>query len=635
MCGIAGILATGDRAAVSPLETVRLMTAAMPHRGPDDDGHWSDDTAGIALGHRRLAIIDLSPTGRQPMSSADGRWMIAFNGEIYNFPELRRELTGAAARAWRGTSDTEVLLAAVSQWGLDDTLGRLVGMFAFALWDGRERCLHLVRDRMGEKPLYYGWQGSTLLFASELKALRRHPDWRGEIDRDALALYMRHGFVPEPYCIYRGFHKLTPGCSLRIDARPGAKVGGTPRPYWSPREVAAAAQASRFVGGPQEAVAELDRRLRTAVAGQMIADVPLGAFLSGGVDSSLIVALMQAQSPRPVRTFTIGFTETAYDEAPFARAVAAHLGTDHTEIYVTPRDALAVIPQLPEIYDEPFGDSSQIPTILVSKLARAHVTVSLSGDGGDELFGGYRHYDQAVRQWGRLASTPASLRRLLAHLIPPVNARAAKAAGVLAARDRMAVYRRLISQCDDPCRLVVGAAEPPTVLTEPARHAPWRDFREAMMWFDAVNYLPGDILVKVDRAAMSVSLETRVPLLDHRVVAFAWSLPASLKRHDGAGKWPLRAVLDRYVPRPLIERPKRGFGVPLGIWLRGELRGWAEDLLAPQRLRREGWLDARLVDVRWREHQRGDVDRRYYLWNILMFQAWLASQAAPVAAPAA
>jgi asparagine synthase (glutamine-hydrolysing) len=631
MCGIAGFWTPEGLTTAPPLEALRRMTRALAHRGPDDSGHWCDDGAGIALGHRRLSIIDLSPQGHQPMASADGRWTVVFNGEIYNFRELRRDLEAAGEPGWRGTSDTEVLLAAISRWGLDATLPRLIGMFAFALWDGRERCLHLARDRMGEKPLYYGWSGPVFLFASELKAMRGFPGWQGELDRDVLALYMRYSYVPEPYAIYRGVRKLPPGASLRIPATSATGDTGVPQPYWSPAIAALEAHADRYTGGPQEVLSQLDALLRVAVAGQMVADVPLGAFLSGGIDSSLVVALMQAQSARPVRTFTIGFTEEEFNEANFAREVASHLGTEHTELYVSPHAALDVIPTLPVVYDEPFGDSSQIPTILVSRMTRAHVTVCLSGDGGDELFGGYTRYGQAEQQWRRVRRAPPLVRRALAALVPPVNGHAVKLAQVLRATDRVALYRRLISQCNELRRLVPGAVEPSTVLTDQTSRPHLTDFCEEMMWIDAVSYLPGDILTKVDRAAMSVSLETRIPLLDHRVVEFAWRLPPSLKWHDGRGKWPLRALLDRYVPARLIDRPKRGFGVPINRWLREDLREWAEELLAPANLREGGLLDAELVRTRWQEHLSGAADRRYYLWNVLMFQAWLAAQT-PVSA---
>lgn len=633
MCGIAGLWAPDGAPGAPLLEIVRRMTDALLHRGPDDSGYWADNDVGIALGHRRLSIIDLTPQGHQPMASADGRWITVFNGEIYNFQDIRRELESAGVRGWRGTSDTEVLLAAVSLWGLDATLPRLVGMFSLALWDTQERCLNLVRDRLGEKPLYYGWSGGTLLFGSELKALRQYPGWRGEIDPDVLSLFMRYGYVPQPYAIHRDMHKLPPGSVLRVSAEALAARSAVPRPYWSPDDLALAAVSKRFSGSPDEALARLDALLRTSVAGQMVADVPVGAFLSGGIDSSLIVALMQAQSTRKVRTFTIGFAEEEFDEAGFARDVATHLGTDHTEIYVSPSETLDVIPALPAIYDEPFGDSSQVPTILVSRMARSHVTVCLSGDGGDELFGGYSRYAQAARQWGRIGHVPAPLRQALAACVPLLNERCVKLAQVLSPHDRTDLYRRLVSHCRETRRLVPGGTESATVLTTASMRPPLRDFRDEMMWIDAVSYLPGDILAKVDRAAMSVSLETRIPLLDHRIVEFAWALPASLKWQDGRGKWPLRALLDRYVPSRLIDRPKRGFGVPINRWLRRDLRAWAEDLLSPGALGASGLLDVELVRRRWREHIEGRVDRHHYLWNVLMFQAWLAAQEPPAAAP--
>ena len=468
--------------------------------------------------------------------------------------------------------------------------------------------------------------GRSFLFGSELKALRAHPQWRGEVDRDVLALYMRYSYVPGPYAIYRGIRKLPPGTLLRLpaDAAPGALPA--PAPYWSAWEEAAEAARDPFRGSEDEALAELERRLRAAVAGQMVADVPLGAFLSGGVDSSAIVALMQAQSTRPVRTFSIGFAEPEFDEAPYARAVAAHLGTDHTELYVSPREALDVIPTLPSVYDEPMADSSQIPTILVSGIARRHVTVALSGDAGDELFGGYTRYAQARAQWRRLGWVPAPLRRAAAAAVPGSGRRARRLSEVLAVADGVDLYRRLVSTWTRPERLVVGATEPPTALTDRAPLPPCADYAARLMYLDAISYLPGDILVKVDRAAMSVSLETRVPCLDHRVVEFAWRLPPALRLRGGTGKWLLRRLLDKYVPRALIERSKQGFGVPINHWLRGPLRDWAEMLLAERRLSEEGLLAPEMVRETWREHVAGEADRRYRLWTVLMFEAWLEAQ---------
>jgi len=622
MCGIAGIWAPGGGERDTLLSVARLMTGALRHRGPDGSGHWCSEDDGIVLGHRRLSIIDLSPQGSQPMTSADGRWIVVFNGEIYNFEELRRELEMVGVASWRGTSDTEVLLAAISRWGLAATLPRLVGMFSAALWDAQSRMLHLFRDRMGEKPLYYGWYDGRLVFASELKALRADPGWRGEVDRRALALYMRYSYVPEPYSIYRGIRKLPPGTLLSSSG--AGEVA--PVPFWSPLIAYRAAAAARQTVDPQESVTRLEELVSRAVAGQMVADVPVGAFLSGGVDSSLIVALMQAQSSRRVRTFTIGFEEKEFDEADYARDVAKHLGTEHTELYVSPRETLDVIPALPSIYDEPFGDPSQIPTVLVCRMARQHVTVCLSGDGGDELFGGYSRYLQAAAQWDAIGRWPAGLRRSAGTLLPPLGPRLEKFREVADCRDRRDLYQRLVSACREPGRLVPDAAILPTFMTDRSVFPPGTDYRDEMMWIDTVSYLPGDILAKVDRAGMSVSLETRIPLLDHRVVEFAWTMSPALKWHDGSGKWPLRELLCRHVPKTLIDRPKRGFGVPIDRWLRGELRDWAQDLLSPAHLGEESLLDGNLVRQRWREHLEGRRDRSYYLWNILMYQAWRMGQ---------
>jgi asparagine synthase (glutamine-hydrolysing) len=621
------------------------MADTMVSRGPDDSATWADGAAGVALGFRRLAIVDLSPAGRQPMRSASGRYVIAFNGEVYNFGELRAELEPLGHR-FRGHSDTEVMLAAVEQWGLDAAVRRFVGMFAFALWDARERRLALVRDRLGIKPLYYGRAGDTLVFASEPKALRAHPDFRAEVDRGALTLFLRHGYVPAPYSIYRGVRQLTPGCTLTVGADDADYPA--PVPYWSARAVAEDGVANPFAGTEAEAEERLDALLREAVKLRMIADVPLGAFLSGGIDSSTVVALMQAQSGQRVKTFSIGFREALYDEAPHARAVARHLGTEHTELYVTPREAQAVIPGLPDIYDEPFADSSQIPTFLVSRLTRERVTVSLSGDGGDELFGGYPRYFTANAIWGKVGWMPAWMRRgalkglrsvpvplydrWLGWLTPltarfgsrgPVGDKLHKLAEVLETAGPELLYHRLISHWKSPADLVLGGHEPPTVLTDRGRWPKFADFTRRMMYFDTVSYLPDDIFTKVDRASMAISLEARVPLLDHRVVEFAWRLPLSLNVRKGQGKWLLRQVLHRYVPRELVERPKMGFGVPIDSWLRGPLCDWAEGLLDEGRLRREGFLDPAPIRARWAEHLSGLRNWSYYLWDVLMFQAWL------------
>lgn len=648
MCGIAGFLDSSQVGAESEAALSR-MTGALVRRGPDDLGLWVDREAGVGLGHRRLSILDLSPTGHQPMVSACGRYVVIFNGEIYNHLKLRQELGTLTAFStgdgpWRGYSDTETLLAAVVAVGVEAALKKYIGMFAFALWDRETRSLTLARDRLGEKPLYYGWQGKTFLFGSELKALREHPAFRSEINRDALSLYMRHNCIPAPYSIYQGIYKLLPGTwvTLRGDER-----NIVPQSYWSAREAAEVGSRFPFVGSEAEARIALDNVLRQAVAGQMLADVPLGAFLSGGVDSSTVVALMQALSEHPVKTFTIGFHEASYNEAEHAHAVARHLGTEHTELYVTSKQAMAVIPKLPTLYDEPFADSSQIPTFLVSELARRHVTVSLSGDGGDELFGGYNRYFWATNIWRRVGWLPQPMRVALAgalEVLPPAawdgvfkglghffptgwryanpGDKLHKLAEILAARTPEEIYIGLVSHWKYPDKVVSDAHEPATVLTDSARWAALPDFESRMMYLDQMTYLPDDILAKVDRAAMGVSLETRVPFLDHRVVEFAWSLPLSLKMRDAQGKWLLREVLSRYVPKDLIERPKMGFGIPLDVWLRGSLKGWAEELLDETRLRNECFFEPSVIRKKWDEHLAGRRNWSYHLWDVLMFQAW-------------
>jgi asparagine synthase (glutamine-hydrolysing) len=652
MCGIAGFLGHSDAVSrAGPRAVLRAMGDRIAHRGPDHGDVWFDERGHIGLSHRRLAIVDLSPAGRQPMASASGRLVIAFNGEIYNHGELRAELERAGhAPAWRGHSDTETLLAAIEAWGLEPTLARAVGMFAIALWDLRAQALHLVRDRLGEKPLYVGRAGGALVFGSELKALRAHPDWRGEIDRDALTAYFRLGYVPAPVSIYRDVSKVPPGTVLRVTPA-DLRAPGLPapaRPYWSLAEAARAGTAAPFRGNDDEAVDELARRLERAVSLQRVADVPLGAFLSGGIDSSTIVATMQAQSSTPVRTFTIGFTEGAYDESAHAEAVARHLGTQHTRLMVTADEALAVIPALPTIYDEPFADPSQIPTACVAALARRHVTVSLSGDGGDELFGGYTRYLGAGPLVSGLAALPAGLRRgvaaaldvvpdglydTLARPVAPwipalrddlASLKAARFAMMLRAPGPQELYRHRISHWDPAGGLVQGGRETPTAYGgDPRALAEAPSLEQWMMNADSLVYLPDDILTKVDRAAMAVSLETRVPLLDHRIVEFALSLPLRMKIRDGEGKWVLKRLLDRHVPRALFERPKMGFGVPIDAWLRGPLRGWGEALLDPARLRAEGYLDVGQVRRCWEAHQAGVARNGFYLWDVLMFQAWL------------
>jgi asparagine synthase (glutamine-hydrolysing) len=654
MCGIAGFIDFRRQSGPdSMLGTVRRMSDALIHRGPDDGGVWCDPAIGVALGHRRLSIIDLSPAGHQPMLSSGGRYVMVFNGEVYNHREIRRELDGFGGPplTWRGHSDTEVMLAAFEAWGVDDAIRRFSGMFAFALLDRKEHRLYLVRDRLGEKPLYYGWSGTTLLFGSELKALRAYPGFDNGIDRDAIALYLRHNCIPAPRSIYRGISKLLPGTLLTIDCSAEPAPGTLPRPYWQARTIAETGTADPFRGSETDAITELDNVLREAVRLQMCADVPLGAFLSGGIDSSTVVALMQAQSTRPVKTFTIGFQEQGYNEAEHAMAVARHLGTEHTELYVTPADALAVIPRLPQLYDEPFSDSSQIPTFLVAQMTRKHVTVSLSGDGGDELFAGYTRHYLGRDIWRKAERLPSGVRRLLGgsllavspqrwnslyrFLALPLPSRYQlqvpghsihKLAEIISAESPEAMYYRLVSHWMDPTALVQGAVEPLTVVTDAGQWPALDDFAQKMMYLDTMTYLPDDILVKVDRAAMGVSLETRIPFLDHRVVEFAWRLPLAMKIRNGQGKWILRQVLAQYVPRELFERPKAGFGIPIDAWLRGALREWAEELLNERRLRSEGIFDPAPIRSRWEEHLSGKRNWQYHLWDVLMFQAWLEGQ---------
>ena len=643
MCGITGLLADG--AGVSEL-SVRGMAAALRHRGPDDEGVWCDAAAGVGLGHARLAVLDISCAGHQPMVSANGRHVIAFNGEIYNHLEIRAavELAGWAP-AWRGHSDTETMLAGFDVWGVEATIKKSVGMFAFAVWD-RESCiLTLGRDRLGEKPLFYGWQGETFFFGSELKSLRAHQNFKAEINRDAVATLMRYGYIPGPQSIYRGIQKLPPGTLLNV--RPGARDPATPASYWSLVETARQGLQTPFAGSDEEALEGLAARLSKAVALQQVADVPLGAFLSGGIDSSTIVALMQAGSTRPVQSFTIGWDDRQYDEARHARAVARHLRTDHTDLYVTPEEARALIPRLPTLYDEPFADPSQVPTFLVSQLARRTVTVSLSGDAGDELFGGYNRY-----AWmRRLLRVPAALRRVLSAGLGALNPsqwdcayaamrpilpaslrfrapgdKAHKLAPVLAIQSDAGMYARLISTWSDPDQVVVAGHDVSDMSRAWEELADFDSPEHRMMVLDALTYLPDDILCKVDRAAMGVSLETRLPFLDHRVVEYAWQLPLHMKFRDGQSKWILRRLLDRYVPENLIERPKMGFGVPIDSWLRGPLRDWAEELLDATRLRQEGYLNPGPIRKRWTEHLSGRRNWQYQLWVVLMFQAWLASQ---------
>ena len=655
MCGIAGVFGEEGHDG----RVAHAMTRALAHRGPDDEGMWVDGEAGVALGHRRLAVVDLSPAGHQPMQSADGRFVLTFNGEIYNFQELRDELEAQGSvpqGGWRGHSDTEVFLQAIVAWGLGPTLAKSAGMFAFGLWDRRERLLTLVRDRFGEKPLYYGWAGKDFVFGSELKALRAHPRFDNPIDRRALGLFASRTHVPAPFSIHEHVFKLPPGCLLQIDAV-GARAPLDAPPeegragsgiklerYWSYREAVRRGLADP-IEDEGEAIEQLEQVLADSVRGQSFADVPVGAFLSGGVDSSTIVGIYQKHSSIPVRTFSIGFEDAAYNEADDAKAVAKHLGTVHHEQYVTAEAALDVIPLLPSMYDEPFADSSHIPTYLVSRFAREQVTVALTGDGGDELFGGYYRHFVAPRVWGHLQKLPRAVRAMASSPLSRVPWQFwNSAAGVLAGRRQAHigvkiqkalgvaaragsfddVYRSLLDEWDygpSPVKEEMPAEIPLDLdVTADAPHA------VRMMYCDAVSYLPDDILCKVDRASMAVALETHVPFLDHRVAEVAARIPLSMKIRDGRGKHILRKLLDRYVPRELVERPKTGFAVPVGEWIKGSLRDWAEDLLNGRSMRLEGWFDADVVNARWQEHLSGRRDSTAALWTVLMFQAWLREQ---------
>jgi asparagine synthase (glutamine-hydrolysing) len=664
MCGIAGLLTAGSGDADGTSAILQNMTRSLAHRGPDAEGYWMEGE--VALGHRRLSILDLSDAGAQPMRSESGRHVIVFNGEIYNHLDMRLDLAAdGAAPDWRGHSDTETLLAGIAHWGLDETLQRAKGMFALALWDRSEKRLSLARDRMGEKPLYWGWAGQALVFGSELKALRTHPNCPRDVCRVALAQYLRFMYVPAPRSIHPGLYKLEPGTILTVDGappstppeepiRPGGHHGSISiRRYWD-LNVEIEAGAQNQIEDEGDAVAALGEVLGKAVQRQMISDVPLGAFLSGGVDSSAIVALMQAQSERPVQTFTIGFDEAAFDESPYAAAVASHLGTAHTKLRVTDADARDVIPHLPDLYDEPFADSSQIPTHLVCRAARQHVTVALSGDGGDELFGGYNRYIRGPALWKRLSKVPKPIKRVTgqaAQALPEktwdmiggaYNRLRPGSSGILGLGTkvhRLGERLRLTDSLDDlhqnmastwiePETVMAGnISEPPSQLDDPLPAYGADDPAMQMMVQDMRSYLPDDILCKVDRAAMGVSLETRTPFLDPDVIALAARLPMAAKIRDGHGKWALRQVLYQHVPREIIERPKAGFAIPIGIWLRGPLRDWAEELLSHKRLAKDGFFDPDIVRLTWAEHLSGRRDWTTRLWAILMFQAWYAQWA--------
>ena len=637
MCGIAGRFAAGS--ADARLDTVAAMTATLHHRGPDGGDVWCDDAAGIGLGHRRLSIIDLSEAGHQPMHSSCGRFVLSYNGEVYNADDLREELR-TAGRPFRGHSDTEAIVEGFAVWGIKETVDRLIGMFAFAVWDRQKRELTLVRDRIGIKPLYWSFDKGVFLFGSELKALREAPDFDPGIDRDAITAFLRHNYVPAPRTVYAKAKKLEPGTLLTVSADRQPAISR----YWAVDDTARAGRQDPFTGSDAEATDALDALLGDAVRRRMISDVPLGAFLSGGIDSSTVVALMQAGSTRKVRTFSIGFDVEGYNEADYAAEVARHLGTEHTELYVTPGEARDVIPKLPEIYDEPFADSSQIPTYCLSALTRQHVTVALSGDGGDEVFGGYVRYFIADRMRRTVFRMPKAIRRLGAagiHALPPpvwdqIFRMVPKNRRPPAAGDRLHkfarvmrespdhFYRMLVSHWMDPEALVVDGTEPCGPLSDPSNRKVAPDYVERMQYLDTITYLPDDILTKVDRASMAVSLEVRVPIIDHRVIEFAWRLPKHMKVRDDTGKWLLRQVLNRYVPAHLIDRPKMGFGVPIDAWLRGPLRDWAEDLLREDALAETGLFDAGPIRRTWQEHLDGKRNWQYLLWDILMVQAWMA-----------
>jgi asparagine synthase (glutamine-hydrolysing) len=648
MCGITGYW---DPSSIKLLErdysTLERMSCVLVHRGPDDCGTWLDLDLGVALAHRRLSIIDLSPLGHQPMVSSDERYVLVFNGEIYNFPNLRSELQ-ALGHKFKGDSDTEVMLASFVEWGVGVAVQRLRGMFAFALWDRYQHILTLGRDRVGEKPLYYGRIGETFVFSSELKSFRQHPRWQQKISRSSISLLMRHNCIPAPYTIYEDIYKLLPGTTLTLHS-PAMDV--LPVPYWSARTVVEEGLSNPFTASDDEAIDELNTLLSKTISEQMLADVPLGAFLSGGIDSSLIVALMQAQSSLPIKTFSIGFEQLEYDESVHARAVAAHLKTQHTELYIDSQTAIDVIKRLPHLYDEPFSDSSQIPTFLVSQLAKQHVAVSLSGDAGDELFGGYNSYLLADGFWKKVGWVPIPLRRAaaipLTKISPqqwnacfeifkdilPQNFRVRlpgekihKLANILGCSGLEDLYITLASHWTNTSHLVIDGIEPVTCITNKSLLPKTDNFVQKMMYLDLMTYLPDDILVKVDRASMGVSLESRIPFLNHEIVEFAWRLPMHMKIRNGKSKWILRQLLYKYVPPQLVERPKMGFGVPIDTWLRTTLRDWAEDLIEESRLSQEGYFNPQPIREKWQQHLSGAHNWQHHLWNVLMFQQWMRSQ---------
>ena len=649
MCGITGFY---SKTSSNFNNIILKMNSAITHRGPDSNNIWQDKNSGIVFGHQRLSILDLSTAGNQPMVSNSGRYIITYNGEIYNHLEMRKELNKINLNIkWKSNTDTETLLEALELWGIKKTLKKIVGMFAFGLWDKRNRSLILVRDRIGEKPLYFGWQGKgdskVFLFGSELKALKVHPEFSREINRDAIALQLRHNYIPDPYSIYKDIYKLLPGHYLELTEDNLKKnFLPTPKIYWSLTKSAIYGNNNQLTQSDESIQSDLEKRLKLSVKQKMISDVPLGAFLSGGIDSSTIVALMQSQSNHPIKTFTIGFNEDDYNEAQHAKKIAKHLGTDHTELYFSSKTAMEVIPKLSTIYDEPFSDNSQIPSFLLSQLAKKDVKVALSGDGGDELFCGYNRY-MSTNNWSKkFNSVPISLRKILAYaiklisqknwnklfkLLPGLNQhinyghKIHKGAKALEANKLSDLYYILISHWQNPTEVVTNSKESQTFFSEFKPELLNFNNHQKMMMLDLITYLPNSILVKVDRASMASSLEARVPFLDHELIEYSWKIPHSLKFRNGKGKWILRQILNNYVPKNLTERPKMGFGIPLGSWLRGPLRDWAENLLNEKRLTQEGYFNPKLIRNKWHEHLSNKYNWQHDLWNVLMFQAWIDS----------
>lgn len=641
MCGIAGLYPFEARVERRALQKIaQNMAEALVHRGPDTGDLWQDPEIPMVLVHRRLSILDLSPLGAQPMESQSGRYIIVFNGEIYNYRELRTQLEKGHSITFRGHSDTEVILALIDHFGFAEALEKINGMFAIALWDRREKALFLARDRFGKKPLYVGWAGSTLVFGSELKALCAHPEFRRDVNRNALTSFMRFGYVPAPLCIYQQVWHLPAGCMIALDMRMlrgGQDLGPLIETYWRHKDALEAARAHPMLGEEGDIIKDFDELLSLCVRDRMVADVPLGAFLSGGIDSSTIVALMQKNSQTPVKTYTIGFDETGYDEAAYAKAVAAHLGTDHHEMYLSGQAALDIVPRMPEIYDEPFADISAIPTYLVSKFARDSVTVALSGDGGDEMLGGYNRHISGPKSWAIVQNIPPLLRKPFSELIsnvptgmwqslrpehPEFGSHMHKFADILTKQTPNDVYLRLVSQWQNPKSIVFDGKEELIPLVTPDLQVSDIRFAEEMMYWDALSYLNGDILTKVDRASMAVSLEARAPLLDRRIYEYVWRLPLDYKIRNGKGKWLLRQVLQKYLPEELYERPKQGFSIPISQWLRHDLKDWAEDLLDEYELKAQGFLNYVEIRTLWQDHLKGRGNHAGKLWCVLMYQDW-------------